>query len=186
MPAQATARIPPPPAGAPRGFTWIKQGKLAGTPRPGIVDDVDHDLTLLKLAGLTHLVCLEERRTVSASLLQSYGITGIFFPIVDMGAPAVEDAAEMCRLLANLIGRGAVVGVHCRAGLGRTGTMLAALLIHGGADALAAVEEIRLLQPKYVQSDAQLEFLAAWLPSTRTSGAKGQVNAAKAAQQRPA
>lgn len=170
--------IPPPSGGAPRGFTWVRRGKLAGTPRPGVVDDVDHDLTLLRLAGITHLLCLEERQTTSAALLERYGITGIFFPIVDMAAPSLEDAADMCRLMATLMQRGAVIAVHCRAGLGRTGTMLAAFLIYEGRAALAAVEDVRLLQPKFVQSQVQLDFLAAFSAHLRKDR---RMNAARAA-----
>ena len=54
---------------------------------------------------------------------------------------------------------GASVAIHCRAGLGRTGTLLAAVLIYEGFAALDAIERVRRVQPRFVQSQSQAEFL---------------------------
>ncbi|MGE0326021.1 MAG: dual specificity protein phosphatase family protein, partial [Polyangiaceae bacterium] len=55
--------------------------------------------------------------------------------------------------------RGDRVAVHCHAGLGRTGTMLAAFLIYRGETAEAAITRVREVRPSYIQSQAQLDFL---------------------------
>jgi len=52
--------------------------------------------------------------------------------------------------------------VHCRAGLGRTGTVLAAHLIWEGKGSLSALEYVRRIEPRWVQSEAQVKFLEAF------------------------
>lgn len=142
----------------PRGFMWLKKGLLAGTPRPGIVQDIDYDLEALKRVGLTTLVSLTTK-PVDPALLERYGIQGIWMPIKDMHAPGLEEAEKMCRQIAGLMSAGHVVAYHCRAGLGRTGTMLASHLIMEGRPALEALESVRRIEARWVQSDEQVRFL---------------------------
>jgi atypical dual specificity phosphatase len=51
------------------------------------------------------------------------------------------------------------VVVHCHAGLGRTGTVLAALLVWEGAEARTAIAHVRSVNPRFIQSEAQLAFI---------------------------
>jgi len=146
----------------PRGFHWVKRGLLAGTPRPGLIVDLDLDLDSLKLVEVNRLVNLEETVTVEEGVLQAAGIAPYHFPIDDMKAPDFEAAAEMCALANEWMSAGEVVAYHCRAGLGRTGTMLAAQLIWEGEEALVALESIRLIQSRWVQSQEQVDFLEAF------------------------
>lgn len=159
LPSAATASST---STGPRGFHWVLRGQLAGVPRPGLVADTDNDLAGLRDVGVTMLVCLEEKPTVPTPLLARYGITGLYFPIEDMRAPPLAEAAKHCQLVERLVARGEVVCVHCRAGLGRTGTMLACQLIWRGVPALDALETVRAIQPRWVQSDEQVEFLIAF------------------------
>ncbi len=142
----------------PRGFLWLKKGMLAGTPRPGIVADIDQDLRALQRVGVTVLVSLTQT-PMDATLLREYGIRNIASPIPDMHAPSVEQALEICRDLEHNMRAGEVVAVHCRAGLGRTGTLLASYLIWEGSNALDALESVRRVEPKWVQSEEQVTFL---------------------------
>ena len=142
----------------PRGFLWLKKGRLAGTPRPGIVHDLDYDLKALTRVGVTILVSLTTTPPDSDAYAAA-GIANLWFPIPDMGAPALEQAQDICRQIEQLLTQGAVVAVHCRAGLGRTGTLLAAHLIWEGQPALSALEIVRRIEPRWVQSETQLRFL---------------------------
>ena len=54
-----------------------------------------------------------------------------------------------------MLRRGEVLAVHCLAGLGRTGTVLAAWLIREGLSAEEALRRLRLIDHQYVQSQAQ-------------------------------
>jgi len=145
-------------ASGPRGFLWLKSGRLAGTPRPGIVAELDYDLEALKRVGVTVLMSLT-RMPLDCSALARYGIRNIWSPIRDMAAPGMKQAIGLCREIDQSLARGEVIAVHCRAGLGRTGTILAAYLIWEGQDALGALESARRINPQWVQSSEQVEFL---------------------------
>ena len=55
--------------------------------------------------------------------------------------------------------RGEVLAVHCLAGLGRTGTVLAAWLVREGLTAEEALRRVRLIDAQYVQSETQEALL---------------------------
>ncbi len=153
--------VHPPPAAAPRGFFWVVPGRLGGLPRPGVgVADTETDVASLARLGVTTLVTLEESPTVEAELLASHAIASLHFPIPDMGVPELSAARDFCRDLAARMARGEVVALHCRAGLGRTGTMLACQLVHGGASAREAIDAVRSLNPRCIQSAAQVAILS--------------------------
>jgi atypical dual specificity phosphatase len=70
-----------------------------------------------------------------------------------------------------MLAAGRAVGFHCKAGLGRTGTMLAAQLIWEGTDAATALSQVRTVEPGWVQSDRQALFLRQfedWLQRQRS------------------
>jgi len=142
----------------PSHFCWIIPDELAGMGKPGLLRDVDEDLASIAHAGVTHLVTLTEER-LPTEIARAHGITNIHFPIRDMGVPAIGDAARLCGQLERLIGNGKTVAFHCHAGLGRTGTLLAAMLIWTGTSADDAVTRVRQGRARYIQSKAQQAFL---------------------------
>lgn len=163
------AVTPPPPlpsaarthvsdAFGPRGFLWLERGLLAGTPVPGVFHDMDYDLAALRRVGVTWLITLTEQRLDDARLAR-HGIRSAWHPVVDMAAPSIMEAVAICRVVDQLIDDGEVVAVHCYAGLGRTGTILATYLIWQGSNALDALETVRRVEPRWVQSEVQVSFL---------------------------
>ncbi|MCB9601672.1 MAG: ATP-binding cassette domain-containing protein [Sandaracinus sp.] len=143
----------------PRGMFWLLADRLAGMPRPGVVSELEHDLDGLRSLGVTGLITLEEERTVSEERLALYGIRAEHEPIPDMAAPSTEQAVRLCRRLDVLVDGGQRVVVHCLAGLGRTGTVLAMYAIWRGTSAVDAIELVRTLRPRTIQSDEQVRFL---------------------------
>jgi len=145
----------------PRGFLWLLPGHLAGTPWPGVVHDVRYDLEALRSVGVTRLITLTET-PFDAALADGYGIACTFSPMPDMAPPTLSQGLDLCRQIDACITRGEVVAVHCRAGLGRTGTVLAAYWLWraaGRIDAPKALEDVRRIHAGWVQSSAQVEFL---------------------------
>lgn len=143
----------------PRGFQWLRLGVLAGMPAPGLTHDLGYDLELTRQAGVSWLVTLTTE-PLPAPALREYGLQALFFPIADMDAPSEEAAFELAQRVAALTAQHHAVAFHCKAGMGRTGTMLAAQLIFEGADARSALAQVRAVDPCWVQSERQIQFLA--------------------------
>ena len=142
----------------PRNFVWLKKGILAGTPQPGIMTELDYDLKALQRVGVTKLITLLEKE-LDAEHMKQFGIECLWLPINDMEAPTIEEATEWCKRVEGFIQNDEVTAYHCKAGMGRTGTMLTAQLIWEGMNALDALEHARKIEPRWVQSEVQAKFL---------------------------
>lgn len=141
----------------PSHFHWVRDG-LAGMGRPGLLGDVDTDLAAIASAGIEQLVSLTEQ-PVAPALLRPYGIASRHFPVADMGVPQVSSTVGLCREISRIRDGGGGVAVHCHAGVGRTGTILAAYLVTIGVSADDAVAEVRRAIRGAIQSRAQLQFV---------------------------
>ena len=142
----------------PTGFLWVVPGTLAGAAMPGIVDDIDHDLALLKRVGITTLITLTER-DIDQEALARHELKNVHLPVYDREAPSLGQIQMLLKRMEILVGRGEVLAVHCLGGLGRTGTVLTAWLVREGLTAQEALRRVRLLDPRYVQSAEQEAFL---------------------------
>lgn len=148
-----------------REFHWVQGQVLAGAQRPGLLGDDAEDLRALQALGIRHVVSLTEEPYDSARLA-AMGMGATHFPIVDMGVPTPAAVAQLCGQLAPDLQAGRPTLVHCRAGLGRTGTVLACILVHGGLEAGQAVQAVRRTNPRYIQTEEQFRFIGefeAWL-----------------------
>lgn len=142
----------------PRGFTWVVPGKLAGTPMPGVVHAIDYDLAALKAVGVTCLITLTEN-DLPQDALARHGLRNVHLPIRDREPPTLAQTTMLLMRMDALLRRGEVLAAHCLAGLGRTGTLLAAWLVREGLTAEEALRRVRRIEPQFVQSLAQEDFL---------------------------
>ncbi|RFF26439.1 ATP-binding cassette domain-containing protein [Wenzhouxiangella sp. 15181] len=162
----------------PRGFVWLDPGELAGTPRPGVIHNVEQDLDALARVGVTRLLTLLETPLDCDAALAERGMQSMHIPVDDMTAPTVTQAVTFCRQIWRWIQQGEVVAAHCHAGHGRTGTALAAYRIWQGLAAVEAIESLRAIEPRWIQSREQIEFLERFekftqSPEHRPSGEPG-------------
>src|SRR3954468_17727668 len=120
---EAPFEVPSPPP----GFSWIDRPYLAACARP---EDSD-ELVWLRRQGVQLLLTLSEHR-VRRDWVDAAGLLAMHVPIVDMDAPTQEQldrcVSAMTRARAQAMG----VAVHCTAGLGRTGAVLAAYFVAQG------------------------------------------------------
>jgi protein-tyrosine phosphatase len=58
-------------------------------------------------------------------------------------------------VVSDAAGQGKPVGIHCTAGLGRSGTMAAVDLLANGAAADEAIATVRHLRPESIETEAQ-------------------------------
>lgn len=134
----------------PPGFSWVDRPRLAGLAYP----ESAADLGWLRQNGIDVLVSLTEepppRRWVNDA-----GLLLVHVPVIDMDAPTDRQFdlvnATIDRAAAARMG----VAVHCAAGKGRTGTVLAAYFVSRGMEADAAIDKVRRLRPGSVETADQ-------------------------------
>jgi protein-tyrosine phosphatase len=80
-------------------------------------------------------------------------------PIPDGGVPTREQFDDYLRFVRDQLAAGNPTAVHCAAGLGRTGTVLAGYLIVNGVPLDAAITRIRQARPGAIETFAQVRFL---------------------------
>jgi atypical dual specificity phosphatase len=92
-------------------------------------------------------------------------------PIADGRAPAFDQIVHFCRLVDRELARTSRIYVHCVAGCGRTGTMLACYLAYRERlEAGEAVRQVRALRPCAIEGDAQEDAIADWGETLREAG----------------
>jgi protein-tyrosine phosphatase len=122
---------------------WVEAGpqvRLAIVPRPRGTDWLEDEVSQIKRAGVDVLVSMlqpdeaaELGLSAEAELCAAGGIQFRSFPIPDRETPS--STAAFAEFVANLqaeIHAGRSVAVHCRASIGRSSLLLAALLTAEG------------------------------------------------------
>jgi hypothetical protein len=90
------------------------------------------------------------------------GLPWAFAPIPDGGVPGREFDAAWRTLgprVRDILRADGRVLIHCRAGLGRTGMLAAALLAASGLEPEAAIDAVREKQPSRIETSAQEFFV---------------------------
>ena len=145
----------------PHGFTWIEKPLLAALARPSEPEDY----AWLREQGVELLLCLTEERP-RRDWVEEANLLVFHEPVEDMEAPTQEQLARCVSAIERAHAGKMGVAVHCTAGLGRTGTILAAWLVTEGLSAANAVARVRRLRPGSVETDEQEravdEFARAW------------------------
>ncbi len=146
-------------------FSFVIEGELAGMAFPGRFADLHEDLTFLRRQGVGAIVSLTEYPLDQRSV-EHAGFQYLHLPIPDYHPPTLGQVWTFLRFLERQRGNGAVV-VHCAAGQGRTGTMLACALVHRGQSAEEAIRAVRRLRPPSIDTDAQEAFVHAFVRALR-------------------
>jgi len=120
-------------------YFTIEGGRLAGLPGPAFME---WDFARLRKMGYSVVVSLECDR-LNTFEIEDSGFEHKKICIEDFAAPTPDQIDEFAAYVNEKLSGGKKVLVHCYAGRGRTGTMLAAFLIHRGMSPDAAIGEIR-------------------------------------------
>ncbi len=117
----------------------IEGGRLAGLPGPAYME---WDFPRLRKMGYSVVVSLECNR-LNTFKIEDSGFEHKRICVRDFTSPTFDQIDEFLSFVDARLAEGKKVLVHCYAGRGRTGTMLAAYLIHRGVSSEAAIREIR-------------------------------------------
>jgi len=135
----------------PTNFSWVTEGKLAGSGLPVNEDE----FKWLVDKGIKSIVTVREV-PLPSRWVDGDDIDYLHLMVEDYGAPTMEVLDEAVDYIDNKIRSGKPVLVHCAAGKGRTGAVLAGYMIKKeNLTAEQAIEKIRFLRPGSVQSLTQ-------------------------------
>jgi atypical dual specificity phosphatase len=138
----------------PGGFSWVEKPLLAALARPGDAEE----FRWLRAQGIELLVSLTEDRP-RRDLVDEANLLLFHEPLEDMEPPTQEQLDRVVSAILRATDRNMGVAVHCGAGLGRTGTVLAAYLVARGMSASNAIARVRRLRPGSIETDEQAEAI---------------------------
>ncbi len=134
-------------ADEPTGFVWVDRGKLAGSGFPASRGQVEW----LKSQGVDAILTLTRDQLPKESV-SGLGLELGHIPLEDHSPPDIESMDRGADFIGTKLGEGRTVLVHCLAGEGRTGCILAAYLIKKrriGAE--EALKILRAIKPEFVE-----------------------------------
>jgi len=133
----------------PTNFSWLIEEKLAGSGMPTSFDEFDWVVK----QGIKSVITMTEN-----ALPETWveGVKYLHIPTQDLTAPDMDKIDTAVEFIQKRISNKESVMVHCAAGMGRTGTILACYLIKFQKySAKNAIEKVRDERPGSIQSEMQ-------------------------------
>jgi len=134
-------------AAEPTGFVWVQNGRLAGSGYPASRSQVEW----LARAGINSILTLTID-PLPAEFTRDLDIVMGHVPMQDHQPPSIDALGRAVEFIGERSAAGEAVLVHCLAGEGRTGCVLAAYLVKTeGLGADEAIAEVRKAKPQFVE-----------------------------------
>lgn len=145
--------------------------------------DLTTDLAQIKAWGASMLISLvelpefDELQVPALPLeVERLGIEWRHLPIRDMHTPGKRFQIvwpELSREIVTTLGAGRRVFLHCKGGLGRTGTIAACLLMESGIPPTEAIAKVRAARRSTIETGAQEAFVRGYRPMCFAGGLNG-------------
>jgi len=150
---------------APEGFSWVDKPLLAAMARPEELDE----FAWLREQGIQLLISLTETPPRRA-YANDAGLLILHVPVEDMHPPSQKQIDLCMSAIHKAHSQDMAVGVHCTAGLGRTGVILACYFVEQNMSAKNAIARVRRLRPGSIETDEQADAIAAFAHRHRAEG----------------
>ncbi len=139
--------------GKPYKFSWLIENKLAGSSIPTSVDEVQWVID----QGVKSIITVREE-PLDESWIKDVKYLHVLSD--DMGVPKLSDLVSAVDFIHKRITNNEPVMIHCLAGMGRTGTLLACYIVkHQKMSAEEAIQKVREERPGSIQSISQEEII---------------------------
>ena len=137
----------------PDNFSWLIENKLAGSALPTSIDEVQWAID----QGVKSIITVREEPLDDS---WTKNVNYLHVHSNDMGVPEFDDLTHAVDFIHSRITNNEPVMVHCLAGMGRTGAILACYLIkYLKMSASEATEKVRGERPGSIQSYPQEEII---------------------------
>lgn len=164
---------------------WLWTGRVLAGEHPGLLgtEALAERLAALAEAGITHFVDLTSPHDpvptyqplpLTLSMPEAatlHPAQRLSHPITDFGVPSVPGMQAILNDIQTALDQGGKVYLHCRAGIGRTGTVAATWLVSQGLSPQQALELLaqkwrvvdkHAQEPHSPETEAQREFVLRW------------------------
>ena len=156
--------------GSPGESLRMAVGMCRAPGAPDNVEKLESDVSSLAGQGVKSIVCLLSDHDFEAYKLsksayktaaEKCGIHLLFYPIEDFGIPPQHPSQLQKELVQKILAL-TPLAIHCKAGIGRSGTIACCLLLETGlfGDVEESVKYIRKYRnPKCVETEEQLAYV---------------------------
>lgn len=152
-------------------FSFLIDDVIAGSAHPGRGEMLVENLRELRGLGFGAIVTVCEE-PLESDPLDKHEFRSLHLDVSDFTAPTLEQIEAAMQFVGESARAGEAVLIHCFAGMGRTGTLLACYLVSEGRPAGEAIDEVRRARPGSIEDPSQERVIHAWELHVRSAHKK--------------